>query len=214
MLDLIISSSEIRAPVAAVKRAVQMDPYLQITVNFLNEIGLPTTFVDGTTGFIDHCLIQEGTLRVTPYCRASGLLHEAGHIAICPGQYRHLFSGNVIHGQRALMEAISEFDLHPDSPLYRAAIQSGECEATGWAWAAGKFLGIPDEFIIRDDEYTNSGEHVRLQLSLNAYMGINGLQHAGFCKARSFGASPKPLFPELAFWLQPEIDPNAPITYG
>lgn len=191
-----------------------MDTYLQRTIEFLNEIGIPTYVVEGASGFIEHCVIESGTLMVDPRCPASGLLHEAGHLAVVPSQYRSLFSGDVGRGQRAMLDAISALNLHPDAPLYRAAIQACEAEATAWAYAAGTYLRIPFELIYQDHEYQNGGAILRFQLSHNSHFGVHGLQHAGFCKVRASGVGDKPVFPRLAFWLQPEISPDAEIRYG
>lgn len=189
-----------------------MDLHLSKVIDFLNQIGLKTTLVENINGFVNHCRIIEGTLEVDARCRASGLLHEAGHLAPLPAQYRCLFSGNVSRGQKAMLDAITELNLHPDHPLYRAAIQSSEAEATSWAWAAGKHLGIPDELIIQDDEYNGDGEVERLRLQFGRHYGINGLHHAGFCKVSASSPKPLPVYPSLAFWLQPHIDPTMDIA--
>ncbi len=89
----------------------------------------------------------------------------------------------------------------------RAALQCSDPEATAWAWAAGKHLGIPEDEIILDSEYGNDGAGIRLALSLRSYPGINGLAHAGFCAVRD-GVAPLPVFPALAHWTQPAEVPD------
>ncbi|MFL1449222.1 hypothetical protein ACI77O_12575 [Pseudomonas tritici] len=92
--------------------------------------------------------------------------------------------------------------LEPDDALVRAMIQAGETEATAWAFAAGRAVGLPDELIIQDCEYGGEGQHVRNALSASSYLGINGIQHAGFCVTRPNPYRRLPVYPALAFWLQ------------
>lgn len=192
-----------------------MDTHLSNAIAFLNHIGLKTTIVDDATGFVAHCRIVEGSLVVDPRCPVSDLLHEAGHLAPCPAQFRHLFSGNIGHGQKALMSEISRLSLPPDHPLSRAALQTGEAEATAWSWSAGIFLGIPHELIIQDAAFYGDGALERLRLLTSSHYGINGLQHAGLCRVRESSVRKDlPVYPSLAFWLQPAIEPLTENVYG
>ncbi|MNG37652.1 hypothetical protein D3C84_1250700 [compost metagenome] len=61
---------------------------------------------------------------------------------------------------------------------------------------------MPPQKIIQDDEYDGEGAILRMQLSANGYIGINGMSNAGFCIVRPNKYSPLPVYPELAFWLQ------------
>lgn len=171
-------------------------------VQALNDIGLPTHFQDGATGFIEAVRIVDGELYVAPGARVSGLLHEAGHTAIAPGRFRHLISDNVDVAIAKMFDAVAQE--HPDSPLHRAVLQCSDAEATAWAFAFGTHLGYSPEFIIRDDEYDGEGRFTRMALVLRGYLGINGLAAAGFCTTSAPMAqrTGKPLYPELAFWTQ------------
>src|SRR3546814_7008484 len=66
-------------------------------------------------------------------------------------------------------------DLSPDAPEMRAIMQAGETEATAWAFAAGRAIGLPDHVIIEAQDYDGEGEGIRFGLALNAYVGINGM---------------------------------------
>lgn len=90
-------------------------------------------------------------------------------------------------------------------------MQAGDAEATAWAWAAGKHLGLVEKLVVRDQDYSNDGASVRLGLSLCAYLGINGLAHAGFCAPSRYVAmhTGRPAFPKLSKWLQ-DIGPDLP----
>ncbi len=181
-----------------------MSPELSKAIEFLREIGLSVEIRPGASGFVSGVRIVHGGLEVDPQCSLSNLLHEAGHLACTPRQYRPLMDGNLYAGQRAMLEDIASKDLSPDSAEYRAVMQCSDPEATAWAWAAGRHLGLPEEVIIQDDEYNGDGPGMRTMLALNSYVGIHGLAHAGFCCTRS-GLSKilkLPAYPQLAFWLQ------------
>ncbi|CAB3754853.1 hypothetical protein [Paraburkholderia humisilvae] len=169
-------------------------------VSFLNEIGIESRFEVGATGFVEGCRIDQGALAIDPNCRVSSLLHEAGHLAITPSCFRALMDGNLYAGQREMLEIVERITAHPDEPLYRAAIQYSDPEATAWAWSAGVALGLPDVEIIRDDEYENDGAAIRLSLQVRMYVGIHGLAHAGFCAIRARDGVQA--WPKLNFWTQ------------
>lgn len=168
----------------------------------LNSIGLPTRIQNGATGFIEGVRIVEGELLVAPSARVSGLLHEAGHIAVAPKRFRYLISGDVDAAIEKMFDVVK--DEHPDSPLHRAVLQCSDAEATAWAFAFGTHLGYSPEFLIRDDEYDGEGQYTRLSLTLRSYLGINGLAAAGFCAVSAAVAArtARPLYPALAFWTQ------------
>lgn len=169
-------------------------------IAFLQEIGIPVQIVPTVSpaSFLEEVEVVDGSLRITPSCRASSLLHEAGHIACVPAPYRRLLSGNLYKGLRAMYELVRALDVDPDSPLMRAVIQCSDPEATAWAWAAGVHLGLPAELIIMDDEYDGEGADIRFCLQASSYLGINGLMHAGMCQnPRRPGG-----FPVLRTWLQ------------
>src|SRR3546814_20507146 len=48
-------------------------------------------------------------------------------------------------------------DLSPDAPETRAIMQAGETEATAWAFAAGRAIGLPAHVIIEDKTTTEDG---------------------------------------------------------
>lgn len=191
-----------------------MDKYLTLTMDFLNEVGITVRLVPGATGFAQHCEISAGSINVDPRCRASALLHEAGHLATVPEQYRLFFTGNVGAGQRAVFKAVSGIDVIPGSPLDRAVVQIGDGEATAWGWAAGIQIGIPESRIIRNDEYSGEGSLIRIGLKTNNYLGINGLAHAGFCKVKAHHPSDLPVYPSLAYWVHPVLEGSGTHLHG
>src|SRR3546814_296386 len=86
-------------------------------------------------------------------------------------------------------------DLSPDAPEMRAIMQAGETEATAWAFAAGRAIGLPDHVIIEDQDYDGEGEGIRFGLALNAYVGINGMVRGGMCESVR-------AYPAMIKWLQ------------
>jgi hypothetical protein len=180
----------------------ELKPYVAKAMDFLNGIGLPISVVPGATAFLELIRVVDGRLEIDPACPVSNVLHEAGHLAVVPSQFRHLMTGDLDEGTRLMFAEINKMGLEPDDPLSRAAMQAGECEATAWAWAAGEHLGIPPEVIILDSEYENDGEEMRDMLMARQYFGINGLMHAGFCVTRANPRRKLPVYPNLAHWLQ------------
>lgn len=177
-------------------------PHAETVMRFLQEIGLAVAVKSGSKGFIEHIEIVQGGLCVDPRAPASGLLHEAGHLAIVPTQFRHHLSGNLSNGMAQIYTELALMELEPDSHLARAMIQASDPEATAWAWAAGKSLEIPEGLIIQSAEYDGEGDDIRSSLSARRYAGINGLSHAGFCVLRKTPYRPLPVYPSLAYWLQ------------
>lgn len=179
-----------------------MDEVARVLV-FLREIGIPCEIEHGARGFAEGVRIDAGALLVDPACSLSTLLHEAGHLAIVPGRYRGWMSGNLYAGMRRMLQDVQANGAEPDSLLWRAVVQCSDPEATAWAWAAGRHLGIQPEIIIADEDYDNCGDSVRLGLKTGHYLGINGLQHAGFCIVRANAYRPEQaVFPRLNFWTQ------------
>lgn len=171
-------------------------------MQFLAGIGLHAEIVPGARGFIEGVCVVNGGLHVDPGARASGLLHEAGHLAIVPNAYRHHLNGDLDEGMGRIFEEVDALGLEHDDPLLRAMLQTGDPEATAWAWAAGMALGMPAAKVIQNDEYGGDGAFIRSALAANSYVGINGISHAGFCVVRANPYRKLPVYPGMAFWLQ------------
>lgn len=171
----------------------------------LARIGIPVVADPEAAGFLPGVRIEKGGLRVAPGCAVGDVLHEAGHLAIIPRCYRGRADNDVSRVQREMLEDMTQRNEPADSPLYRAVLQTSDPEATAWAYAFGKHLGLADEDIIEDHSYPDetgvgTGAEVRSALAMNYYVGINGLAHAGFCSVRGLGRLPR--YPQLAHWTQ------------
>ncbi len=191
------------------------EPHLQRITAFFSEIELGWVWHPGATGFTEHVDIIDGVLQIDPRARPSSVLHEAGHLAIIPGEFRRFAGRNVSKVCRWMLGVVDFSD--PDGPLQRAALQCSDPEATAWAWAAGMHLRLAPEVIIQDDEYDGEGASERLALRLRKHAGIHGLSHAGLCAVRRgpFAVTRGvPPFPELLHWLQPDFGSCVPTLTG
>lgn len=172
---------------------------------FLTDIGLVCHTSPGAGGFCSGVEIRAGELYVDlDVVSPSSLLHEAGHLALIPSPYRSWMSGNLFKSFRAIFDDVTSKTEDPDNPVLRAVIQATDPEATAWAWAAGKHLGLPENVIIEPKDYQDAGEDVALMLRMGRYLGINGLMHAGFTQHSKMIAEMRgePLFPQMKQWLQ------------
>jgi hypothetical protein len=191
----------------------------ELTIDFLKKIGLNLVPEIGARGFLHGVAIHAGVLHYDPNkFMPSNLLHEAGHLACIPEQYRDLIEDNIETCFGAIRADIMANGLsaEPDHPLMRAFLQCSDPEATAWAWAAGHTIGLPPELVILDDEYQGSGALVRMSLMpsltpgrsrVTGYVGIHGLAHAGFCAL--WTGQKLPMYPKLSHWLQPKINVEA-----
>ena len=178
-----------------------MNKMIKKTVEFLRKIGFEVVYLPGASGFIDGIRIVDGALHVDPQCQPSALLHEAGHLAIIPAEFRSHMNDDLEIGINKMFDEISNRQLDPDHPLQVAAIQCSDCEATAWAWAAGVAVGLKPEEIIQNNEYENTGRDIRMMLQVGKYFGIHGLARSGMCKIGP-GSIPEQRFPVMQYWLQ------------
>ena len=183
-------------------------PWLQKAAAFLNEIGIKAVEVDQVEGFLPNCRITHGSIEYSSACDVSDLLHEAGHIATVPAQFRSYLDGDVGVGQKRMLGEIAAMDLHPDERLHRAAMQCSDPEAAAWGWAVADHLEIPHELRILDHHFTNDGATHRMSMGMGHHLGIHGLSHGGFCVTRPSLEKylGRPVFPRLLYWTQPVIE--------
>lgn len=164
----------------------------------LATIGIEAEERSHASGFLDGIRIEKGRILYSPDAPPSNLLHEAGHLAIMPTTFRHLAEDRLSQVFAAMGDALQrrmDETGNPDDPLIRAIMQCSDMEATAWAWAFGVRVGLPHAIIILDEEYGGDGAGVRVQVSNNMYMGINGLRAAGMVESVR-------RYPDLSKWLQ------------
>lgn len=171
---------------------------LERAIRFVRSVGIPVTLSsEEVKGFAPGIEIRAGELFVGPGATASSFLHEAGHLAILPGNVRNWAAGDIDIVVERMFQWLKRIEagVEPDAPLMRAAIQASDPEATAWAWAAGAAASLRPTETIRNEDYEGDGAAIRLQLSARRYVGIHGLQHAGLCSVRNY--------PVMSAWLQP-----------
>jgi hypothetical protein len=184
--------------------------HLLRVVSFLRGVGIPCVIVPGAKGFMPGVRIHQGGLQIAPEAVLGDVLHEAGHLAVLPGRFRRLANDDVSAVQKLMMDTV-DFT-NPDVGEARAALQSGDAEATAWAWAAGEYLQLDPAQVVRNRHYGGTGRDMRMALQARAYLGIHGLASAGFCVTRPGPlekAKGLPAYPRLAMWVQLDFESAA-----
>jgi len=164
----------------------------------LVNIGIETREKEDAQGFLDAVYIENGAILYRPDATASNILHEAGHLACIPAQFRKKATGDLDNIAREMCDYVGrhlESGGDAEDPIVRAIMQCSDPEATAWSWAFGVHLGLAPEQIIEDGDYQGDGAEVRLMVSVGMYVGINGLRAAGMVH------NPKE-WPKMTKWLQ------------
>ena len=181
--------------------------YIEQVIIFLRGHGLEV-IVDEfipTDTFMPYIQICNGVLRVnTTKTVVSDILHEAGHLMLCPVPLRKYLNNDLAKGMGFILENIQ---CEPDSELHWYLMAMDDPAVTAWAWAVGKHLGIPDTLIIEDPQYGGEGESIRTCLQLNSYIGIHSLKHAKYCDLPHaiWNKRDEVRYPKMKKWF-PEID--------
>ncbi|MFN0175585.1 MAG: hypothetical protein ACKVU0_13120 [Saprospiraceae bacterium] len=152
---------------------------------FLESIGIEAELrpIHQST-FLPGILIEAGRLIVDiEQLKYPGdLLHEAGHIAMAPGDQRALMNGNI----------------ETDSP-----VNSMELGAILWSYAALTHLNLPPPFVFHQDGYKGSADWLMEQFESGTYIGLPLLQWLGLAYDANHAAklNVKP-FPFMLKWLR------------
>lgn len=130
-----------------------------------------------------------------------GLLHEAGHVAVCPSKLRDHLNGDLdkIPGWEELIQENLNSD---DAQLQQAILQMGEDEVIAWSYAAAIAAGIQPEFAMQkivsvdfDGNSERVGYDMHQCLASGLHFGVNGLRAAGLLKSTKD-------YPRLTRWMQ------------
>lgn len=181
----------------------------QRAVQFLQEIGLTVVVHEGpcdTNTFLPGIRVTQGGLEVFEDAFPGDVLHEGAHLALMPSQFRPLANGGLSAAFKAMNEYVSQnpwgLATFPEDPICRAVMQCSDPEATAWQYAAARHIGLPDEWLFTTDAYDGNAESVLTMLRAKRYMGINGLQTAGWTLLAPNPYRPGvPQYPEMAHWL-------------
>ncbi|CAM3472938.1 hypothetical protein [Paracidovorax anthurii] len=155
-------------------------------MDFLRGIGLAVREAELPDGcFLPGVRVEHGGLCVdVARLRWPGdLLHEAGHLAVIPSALRPQVDG-----------ALQELP---------AVEHGGETEATAWAWAAMRHLGLDAAVLFHDGGYHGQAESLRFTFEMGVYLGSAGLVAAGLtlqpAQAEALGVEP---YPHMRAWLR------------
>jgi hypothetical protein len=172
------------------------------SASFLEAIGITVRIESGTTGFLDRIRVEGAGLIVDSDDPdiVGDMLHEAGHIAVIPGLFRHNLTANVDDAAPLMAKYFTD---HPDcmawpeDPIARAILQAGEQEAIAWSFAAAHHLGIDTRMPFAKG-FDGNGLEAHDMLVLGCHAGIHGLFHAGMTELPRHGSG----YPAMKRWMQ------------
>lgn len=155
-------------------------------MEFLNAIGIEVVpaRLEGEC-FLPGIRVEGGRLYVdeAKLTYPGDLLHEAGHLAVAPGDVRPRLSGEVVI-QGADMSAL-------------------EVQVTAWAYAAVTHLGLDPKLLFHEGGYRGKSQGLLFTYGSGVYPGAHGLQEAGMTAAgnaaRELGVAP---YPHMLKWVR------------
>ena len=154
--------------------------------DFISEIGLDIVSVElSRKTFLPGILVDNGKILAdeTKLTHPGDLLHEAGHLALAPGELRSSLSGEVA--------------------LPGVHMESLEVAVMAWSYAAILHLGLDARVVFHAGGYRGESERVMQNFTLGAYIGVNVLQDAGLAamgtRAIELGVPP---YPHMIKWLR------------
>ena len=189
---------------------------LVTSAQFLRSLGVPIVQTMSTVEktFLKGIWINDGKLFYNPsLVRFTGdLFHEAGHFAIMPGCLRHFLKPGSIGTGPEFRKAVDKIfkESEPDSPVVKAILQSSECEAIAWSYAAAHAAGMsfeqiktmmledPTAFVgsgKNDPDDTEGRSSLVYSVASGNYFGVYGLQASGM--------TTKKMWPTMKIWMQP-----------
>ena len=156
-------------------------------VDFLREIGLNVEQCELPDGsFLPGVRIRQGGLQVdlAKLQWPGDLLHEAGHLAVVPPALR-----------ATMDDALQDMPKVP---------HGGEIEATAWAWAASRHLGLDSAVLFHDGGYHGHAAGLRMNFELGVYLGASGLASAGMSHLAGHADTPAgaAVYPQMRLWLR------------
>lgn len=164
----------------------QDEALAQRIIGFLRQIGIDVQEGELPPGsFLPGVRITRGGLLVDlqQLLWPGDLLHEAGHLAVVPAAVR-----------AALDDALQEA---PDVQY------GGEIEATAWAWAASRYLGLDAAVLFHDGGYRGHAAGLRLSFEMGVFLGVSGLVHTGMTTfSRDATQTGLPAYPQMRIWLR------------
>lgn len=162
------------------------NPLIRKFAEFLHEIGLKISLrnLEGET-FLRGILIENGELFVDESRLefVGDILHEAGHLATAPAEFRPRLSDTV---------ELPDFNM-----------DSLETAAMLWSYAAAIHLKIDPRIVFHPHGYKGSSEGILFNYSLGMFMGIQVLEESEMAFGQNLAAQKNvEPFPEMQKWLR------------
>jgi hypothetical protein len=111
------------------------------------------------------------------------LLHEAGHLAVAPGDLRPTLSGEVV--------------------IPGADMNAVEVQATAWAYAAITYLNLDPRILFHEGGYRGESQGLLFTYGSGVYPGAHSLAEMGMTAtgniARELGVAP---YPHMLKWVR------------
>ena len=160
-------------------------PLLNKCVQFLNSIGIPTTFRKIDSGsFLPGLLIAQGSIVIDKEAllHPGDILHEAGHIAVVPADRRLLLD------QQAIVES-KERDTE-------------EMMAIAWSYAACIHLEIDPHIVFHEEGYKGGGKSIVGNFQAGRFFGTPMLQWYKMTVEPKHAQAGEPAYPQMLKWLR------------
>ena len=153
--------------------------------DFLTEIGIEVvpaqlsgdTFLPGIAVEHGRILVDEEKL-IYP----GDLLHEAGHLAVAPGDLRSGLSGEV--------------------SLPDANMDLVEASAIAWSYAASLHLGLDSKTVFHEGGYRGQAAALLMNFEIGVPLGVKGLEEAGMTMTKNGAREGIRPYPHMLKWLR------------
>ncbi|MCS3799899.1 hypothetical protein [Niastella sp. OAS944] len=159
---------------------------LEICVEFLNEIGIETSYRRiSNKSFLPGLLINNGMIIIDKEAleHPGDILHEAGHIAVVPANDRPRLSERNIPTRKDR--------------------ETEEIMAIAWSYAACMHLLIDPYFVFHEKGYRGGRDYITEGCRLKSYVGLAMLERIGLTvnekKAHQLNI---PSYPHMTRWLR------------
>jgi hypothetical protein len=155
----------------------------QRCLDFLERVGIEVDWLGEEEGerLLDGLAIVEGRILIDPEVPVwpSDLLHEGGHVAVCPPE------------QRATL-----------GPLVPDPVD--EMMAIGWSYAASRECDVTLAQLFHSGGYRTDGPALRQSFSVGACVGVPFLEQLGMCTSDLSLALAQgvPTYPGMIRWLR------------
>ena len=162
------------------------DQLVNKIARFLTEVGIEVVSSPlEQDSFLPGIHILNGKLFVdeTKLIYPGDLLHEAGHLAVAPGNVRHSLSGEVI--------------------IPGADMEAVEVQATAWAYAATIHLGLDARVLFHKGGYRGRSEGLIFTYGVGVYPGASALEELGMTAGPEMaGRMGVAVYPRMLRWLR------------